>query len=135
MTNEHIETAKALMTVALMAADADGRLKRRELERLRMLAAEHPAFRELASVDLFIHDRAQELRADGGEAAIARAAAVLSPRMRETAYAIAVELAIADGGTHPGEHALLTRLGKAFNIPGPLARKIRAVTEIRRRIR
>lgn len=125
--------AQALMSVAVMAAYADGRLKARELARLRLMAHEHALFARVGSVEDFIAERVEDLKLFGPAALLRDCRAALAPRLRETAYAWAARVVQDDGAQHPGEHAFLKELAAAFGVPGPLAAKIRAVTAILRR--
>jgi uncharacterized tellurite resistance protein B-like protein len=125
--------AMAVMSVGLLATAADGRWSKREIERLRMMAFLQPLFRDVHSVEKFITDRAADLRAVGSKVMLEDCRKALSPRLRETAYAWAVELVHADGAVVAEEHSFLRDLAERFSIPGPLARKIQAVAAIRRR--
>ncbi len=125
--------AQALMSVAVMAAYADGRVKQRELQRLRTFAHEHALFAHVASVDDYIAERVEDLKSFGREALLRDCRAALSPRLRETAYAWAARVVQEDGSQHPDEHAFLKELNVSFEVPGPLASKIRAVVALLRR--
>lgn len=125
--------AMAVMSVGVMATDADGRRSPREIERLRMMAYLQPLFRDITSVEKFIAARAADLRAVGARVLLEDCLKALSPRLRETAYAWAVELVQVDGAVVAEEHSFLQELAAKFSIPGALARKIQAVTAIRRR--
>ena len=125
--------ATALMSVGVLATAADGRWNKREIERLRMMAFLQPLFRDIHSVEKFISDRAADLRAVGAKILLEDCRKALTPRLRETAYAWAVELVHSDGAVVAEEHAFLQDLAARFSIPGPLARKIQAVAAIRRR--
>lgn len=125
--------AQALMSVALMAAQADGRLRPRELERLRLMAREHALFARVDSAEDFIAERAEDLKIFGRASLLRDCRAALSPRLRETAYAWAARVVQDDGSMHPGEHAFLDELASSFGVPGPLAAKIRAVAAVLRR--
>lgn len=125
--------AMGVMAVAVMAVDADGHWKKREIERLRMMTYLQPLFQDIPSVERFIGDRASELRLVGPKVLMEDCRKALTPRLRETAYAWAAELVQADGYVGTAEHAFLQELAEAFKIPGQLARKIQAVASIRRR--
>lgn len=129
----YLTPAMAVMSVGVLATAADGRWSKREIERLRMMAFLQPLFREVHSVEKFIADRAADLRAVGAKILLEDCRKALTPRLRETAYAWAVELVHSDGAVVAEEHAFLQDLAARFSIPGPLARKIQAVAAIRRR--
>ena len=131
---EAMTPAEALMTVAVLAMDADGCYAFSEMQRLRAMSWLHPLFLDTeASVDHFIGLRFSDLRARGRAALLEDSRLALSPRLRETAYAWAAELAHADGSVNGKEHDFLGELARRFAVPGPLARKVQAVTAIRRR--
>ncbi|PIR15884.1 MAG: hypothetical protein COV48_11905 [Elusimicrobia bacterium CG11_big_fil_rev_8_21_14_0_20_64_6] len=125
--------ATAVMSVAVLAASADRRWTLKEVERLRMMAYQQPLFRDVPSVEGIISSCAAGLRSVGGIVLLEDCRKALTPRMRETAYAWAVEVVHADGGLAAEEHAFLKELAEAFSIPGPLARKLQATCAIRRR--
>lgn len=129
----YLTPAMAVMSVAVLAMAADGRWKNREIERLRMMAFLQPLFRDVHSVEQFIGSRAADLRAVGAKVLLEDCRKALTPRLRETAYAWAVDLVQADGSVVPAEHAFLQELAAKFSIPGALARKLQAAAAIRRR--
>jgi tellurite resistance protein len=128
-----LSVAQAVMSIAVIAATSDGKLSPLELNRLRCLAGDHPLFSRLVNSELFISDCAQDIRSAGVDAVISKCEKALSQRMQQTAFAIAVDLVQVDGSQHQTEHQLLKKIVSAFNLPGPLVRKIHAVTEIRQR--
>lgn len=125
--------ADAVMGIAMAAAAADGRLRRREVERLRLMAHISPLFRSIPDVDSYMEGLARELRAAGVPAFVARAADSLEPRLRETAYAWSAEIVRADESVSAEEHDYLENLRRTLGIHTALASKIRAVTAIRGR--
>lgn len=129
----YLTPAMAVMSVAVLATAVDGRWSKKEIERLRMMAYLHPLFRDISSVERFIGSRVQDLRAVGPKVLLEDCRKALTPRMRETAYAWAVELVQADGAVVAAEHRFLRELAAKFVIPGPLARKLQAAAAIRRR--
>jgi tellurite resistance protein len=128
-----VSPEKALMSVAVMAALADGRVRPSELERLRRWGQDCAVFDRVASLDALILECVENVRTRGEDVSLRVCAKSLGSGLRETAYAWAVDVIQADGGHHQDEHVFLDRLGRALTIPGPLAAKIRAVTAIRRR--
>ena len=128
--------AEALMTVAVLAMDADDCYSFSEMQRLLAMSWLHPLFRDTeSSVDRFIGLRFADLRARGRAVLLEDSFRVLSPRLRETAYAWAAEVVHADGSVNGKEHAFLGELARRFEVPGPLARKVQAVVAILRRTR
>ena len=132
-TATSLTPAEALTTIAILAAGADGKIRRKELERLRMMVHEHPLLERVEDPDGFLEELSGFAGAQTQAAVIERCRGSLSPRLRETAYAWAAQMIQEDGAQHQGEHAFLERLRASFSIAGPLAAKIRAVTAIRRR--
>lgn len=126
--------AEALMTVAVLAMDADDCYASSEMQRLRAMSWLHPLLRDTeTSVDNFIGLRFADLRARGRAVLLEDSCRSLSPSLRHTAYAWAAELVYSDGSVNGKEHAFLGELARRFEVPGPLARKVLAVTAIRRR--
>ncbi len=129
----YLTPAMAVMSVAVLATAADGRWSKKEIERLRMMAYLQPLFHDIPSVEAFIASRAADLRAVGPKVMLEDCRKALTPRMRETAYAWAVELVQSDGAVVTAEHKFLQELAAKFSIPGPLARKLQTAAAIRRR--
>jgi hypothetical protein len=73
------------------------------------------------------------MQTTGSADSVAQAVAALSPRLRETAYAVAVEMAYCDRKQKQQEHAFLQALKTQLGINGQLAGKIKAITAIRMR--
>jgi hypothetical protein len=121
------------MSVALLAMAADGYWSSRELERLRLMACTQPLFRDVPSVSKFISDRTADLRAVGAEVLLESCCRALTPSLRETAYAWAVEIVQADGAVVAKKHAFLSMLAAKFAVSDTLARSVQTVTDIRRR--
>jgi uncharacterized protein (DUF697 family)/tellurite resistance protein len=101
---------RAMLTVALMAALADGDKDERERESLRALASRIGQGRvDLADVydDVLVR-----------KVGVAQAVAPLStPQLRQQAYQVAVAVADADGVHSPAEGAFLRELAAALGIP------------------
>ncbi|PIR15343.1 MAG: hypothetical protein COV48_14840 [Elusimicrobia bacterium CG11_big_fil_rev_8_21_14_0_20_64_6] len=129
----YLTPAMAVMSVAVLATAADGHWSKKEIERLRMMAYLQPLFRDIPSVERFIGSRAADLRALGPQVLLEDCRKALTPRLRETAYAWAVELVHVDGVVRSKEHDFLQELAAKFAIPGPLARKLQVAAAIRRR--
>lgn len=128
-----LSPAMAVMSVAVLAMAADDYWSNREIERLRLMARSQPLFRDVPSVEKFITDRMADLRAVGAKVLLEDCRKALTPSLRETAYAWAVELIQADGSIVASERAFLKMLAAKFAIPDALARNIHAIAVIRRR--
>lgn len=129
----HLTPAMAVMSVAVLATAADGRWSKQEIERLRMMAYLQPLFRDVPSVEKLIGGCVSDLRTVGPKVLLEDCRKALTPRMRETAYAWAVDLVQSDGAVVTEEHRFLQELAEKFSIPGPLARKLQTAAAIRRR--
>ncbi|MEQ1917840.1 MAG: tellurite resistance TerB family protein [Elusimicrobiota bacterium] len=129
----YLSPAMAVMSVAVLAMASDGRWKKQEIESLRAMAYQQPLFRDIPSVEKFIGSRTADLRAVGAKVLLEDCRKALTPRMRETAYAWAVELIQADASVVAEEHAFLQELAAKFEIPGALARMLLAAAAIGRR--
>ena len=117
MDNQH---AKSILTVALMAAFADGLKDERERESIRKLAE---VFGTEASIDLAALYRDVLLaRPDLAE--------VVKPLdtqgLRQYAYEMAVGVVNADGSQNPAEAAFLAQLAAALQLPDDGSRVRRA---------
>lgn len=115
----------ALLEVAYLAAAADGELADAEIH---YLAGNLQAWLggELESaflVDLFGHLAAQR-SADGVDARLAAAAAVLDDEARRVAYQLACVTALCDLEVHDDELGFLGRIADAFGIPSDEAQAV-----------
>ena len=124
MDNQH---AKSILTVALMAAFADGLKDERERESIRKLAE---VFGTEASIDLAALYRDVLLaRPDLAE--------VVKPLdtqgLRQYAYEMAVGVVNADGSQNPAEAEFLAQLAAALQLPGtatePVAQQASAMAD------
>lgn len=125
--------ADAVMSVAVAAAAADGRLRPAEVERLRLMAHISPLFRGVHEVDGYLESVARDLRRLGERRLLETAAASLDLPLKEAAYAWAAEIVRADLSVHNREVAFLEDLRRVLGIHRVLASKIRAVVAIRAR--
>lgn len=99
---------QAIVTVALMAAMADGRQDEREREAIRHGVAQLGLGDEV-DADAILAGIAQ------GHVDLAGCAATLAdPALLRTAYQLAAEVCAADGMNSPAEQAFLARLREAF---------------------
>lgn len=129
----HLTPAMAVMSVAVLATSSDGRWKKSEIERLRMMAYLQPLFKNVPSADGFIAECVKMLNLAGPDVLLHDCSKALTPRLRETAFAWAVELIQVDGSVVSEERDFLRELAFKFSIPGPLARKLQVAASIRRR--
>ena len=94
-----ISTHHALIYVMVTIAAVEGHLGDRELKAIGQIVQQLPIFRDFDSEKLtHVAQECGEILQDreGLEAVFGLAAEALSPKLRETAYALAVEIAAAD---------------------------------------
>ncbi|MFH1726074.1 MAG: hypothetical protein ABII00_15815 [Elusimicrobiota bacterium] len=125
--------ADAVMAVAVVAAVSGGRLQKRALEYLRMLAFLNATHAGIGNVDDYIGSMLETVTREGQDHILERSAIALSLPMRERAYAWAAEIASTYGKGHSEGHAFLERLRERLGIDKGLAGKIDKVAEIRNR--
>lgn len=122
--------ADAVMALCVLALASDGKVGKRELERMDQLLIMSPLFTGVKSARDYAACVAEAVEGKGRAEVISEAAALLSARLSETAYAWAVQMVLADSKTVPTEHKFLSEIRKALGIHGVLAGKINAVTAI-----
>jgi tellurite resistance protein len=69
----------------------------------------------------------------GVEALVEKGAPALTPELRETAFAVAVDMAFADGSIEPAEEKMLEKLQAALGIPDDMASAVVDVMVIKNR--
>ncbi len=115
MTDKH---TALIYTIVLMSA-ADGSMSDSELERISLMVKFLPAFRNFDLDELpRITTECTEIlqREDGIDVALGRVEAALSPALCETAYALACDIAAADGEAKQEELRLLEMMRDQLNI-------------------
>lgn len=130
---KRLDSGAALMVIAIAATQADGALHLQELAHLRMILCQNPLYKDIDHADRYIERWARFLKQTGAMEALRRAIDALSPRLRETAYAWAVEIVYSDYKQKQTEHAFLKSLRTQLGINAHLAQKIQVVTAIRLR--
>jgi tellurite resistance protein len=109
----------ALIYVMVVVSAADARMSDAELHAIGDLVRSLPAFRGFS--DDKIIPVARECAAilqerEGLEAVMGLVKETLSPTLRETAYALALDVALADTPVHPEENRVLQRLRSTLEI-------------------
>ena len=122
--------ADAVMALCVLALASDGKLGKPELERMDQMLIMSPIFTGVKSARDYAACVAEAVEGKGRAEVIAEAAALLSARLSETAYAWAVQMVLADSKIVSPEHKFLSEIRKALGIHGVLAGKINAVTAI-----
>jgi tellurite resistance protein len=130
-----LSRADAVMAVLVGCAAADGVLGAEEASRLNDVLTSSRCglgFGIEATADATT--RALNLIADRGLPAVLAACAQAIPaELRATAFALAIDLMLADGRLGSRESTLIDQLRRAFQIDGALARKIVDVLLIKNR--
>ena len=119
--------ADAIMAVAVLAVSSDGKLVKKEMDSLRGILNANPLFEKVEdSIDYMGHV-ASVIAENERDVVLDRAAELLNPSLRETAYAWAVYMVASDRKFVSSEHGFLEVLRKKFGIHGMLVGKIKAV--------
>ena len=126
---------EALMAFCILAVASDGKLARSEMDILYQMTALSPLFAKVRDPKAFVACVADTIGEKGRAAAMAGAAAILPPRLAETAYAWAAMMVASDGKTLSPEHSYLSGLRKALGLHGVLAGKINAVVPMLNRVK
>lgn len=125
---------KAIMTIVIAAINADGNVSDEEINRLRSMCARSPIFAANSKEeDNAVIDFALNVNDQLGAGAIQKAAEALEPELRETAFAFATEMVLADGMVGEKEEAFISQLAGFLGIGEELGRAVIQVTMIRAR--
>ncbi|OGR97923.1 MAG: hypothetical protein A2016_11735 [Elusimicrobia bacterium GWF2_62_30] len=127
--------ADAVMAVAILAVSADGKLDKREINDLESVLASSPLFDEVENAREYMGCIAAAIQGLGRPEILRTAAKLLSPSLRETAYAWAVYMISSDRKMVKPEHKFLSVLRKDFGLHGVLAGKINAVVPMLNRVK
>jgi uncharacterized tellurite resistance protein B-like protein len=127
-------TQKAIMTIVIAAINADGNVSDEEVSRLRSMCARSPIFASnTKDEDDSVIDFALTVSDQLGANAIEQAAQSLKPELKETAFAFATEMVLADGMVGPKEEAFISQLAEALGVSEETGRAVIMVTMIRGR--
>ncbi|MGB7718485.1 MAG: tellurite resistance TerB family protein, partial [Bryobacteraceae bacterium] len=108
---------KAIMTIVIAAIKADGEVSEDEIRRLRSMCARSPIFASNSKEeDDVVINFADNVTTQLKEDAVAKAAATLKPELRETAFAFACEMVLADGIVGEAEDAFISMLAEKLGI-------------------
>ncbi len=125
---------RAVMTIVIAAIKADGEIADEEIGRLRSMCARSPIFSSnTKEEDNVLIGFADNVTSQLKEEAIRKAAAALKPELRETAFAFACEIVLADGMVGEAEEAFISKLAEALEISESVGESIVKVTMIRLR--
>ncbi|WP_370594652.1 tellurite resistance TerB family protein [Synechococcus sp. CBW1006] len=113
-----MDSPTALAAVALAAVSWDGSLTRAGTRSLRHLLDYRAPYNQRSEAQMIalMDDLLAELRRLGAEGLMERAASVLDPRQRHTAYAMAAEIMRSDGPLLEQEQLILEHLAETLSI-------------------
>lgn len=124
----------AVMTIVIAAIKADGAVSRDERLRLSSICSGTQLFSSNSSnEDDAVIDFADNVTAQFGDESIDRAAKALKQELRETAFALAADMVLADGMVSSTEERYLASLAQRLNISEHVINVIVEATVIRNR--
>lgn len=123
-SREALDVSTAVMVPIVAAALADGSIEDSEINQVRSICAQSPIYaRNTRDQDTDIIVRAVKLvESEGREIMCRRAAEVLSPALRDTAFVFAVRMVFADGHVGSAEEILIDELTEWLSIESARAR-------------
>jgi uncharacterized tellurite resistance protein B-like protein len=114
---DNFNEQQAIMAIVIAAIKADGHISSEEVQRLRAMCALSPIFASNSSDQDTANIQFADTMTDQlGDQAVAKAAAVLSPALRETAFAFATDMVLADGVLGPSEERFVDDLAKKLEL-------------------
>ena len=124
---------QSLIAVLIAAMDANQHVSPEEAARAHHIIWSMRRFRSRPgeTVNPLIEDVRERLDRDGTATVLQEAARAIPARLRPAAFAVAVDLMLADTRLERAERQFVTRLATALKIPGPLARDILRVLRIK----
>jgi uncharacterized membrane protein YebE (DUF533 family) len=116
---DHISGQEALIYVMVSVAAADRTINTDEIQRISSIVRELPAFRSYT--DDWFSSAAQKCvrqlsKPQGVEKVLSLVRSVLNPRLYETAYVLAAEVAASDMAEHPAEEQYLDLLAETLGL-------------------
>lgn len=127
-------TQKSIMTIVIAAITADGNVSAEEVGRLRSMCAGSPIFASNSKEeDDAVIDFAVNVSNQLGAEAVKKAAESLKPELRETAFAFATEMVLADSMVGEKEEAFISQLAALLGVSEEVGRAVILTTMIRRR--
>ena len=125
-----MNTREAIVLTAISALKADKKIKMKELKTISALMTLNPLYESIVNYRNYTIKLSNQYAESETDLIIDEVSECLSPKMRETAYAWACAIVMADAGAGQEEHAFLKLLMKKFKINGSLAGKISAVASM-----
>jgi tellurite resistance protein len=128
---------EALIHLMVIVSASDRDMGDAELARIGAVVRTLPVFAEFDHArTLAVAQDCQKLLADeevGLKGILTLIHDALSPELRETAYALAVDVAIADRSLNPEEHRMLDIVKERFDLERPVVTAIERAASIRHR--
>lgn len=117
-TSVQDETARAVLAMPILVAAADGQITLPETEQIGNMCMFSPVFHAVGPqrTQALGAEIVEELKAKGATEVFKRSAAVLSPKLRETAMCFAIRTALADGVLDEDEKKMLITMGESLGI-------------------
>jgi len=130
MIKNKISKEDAISLISLCAIQVDEHIKTVELEKLVHMISLSPLFKNVKNPIEYLSTLNSTFFGNEVGVIMDNAIEALPQALRETAYAWACEIVMADSEISQEEHTYLNLLVKKMNIPGELARKISSVVSI-----
>jgi tellurite resistance protein len=124
----------ALIYLMVMMAASDGEMTDAEMHAIGEIVSNLPVFEGFDATSLTDVGKACALSLNeerGVERTLAAVIAAVPPHLRETAYALAVEVTVADNDPAPPSLKLLETIRDALSIPGLSAAAIHHAARVR----
>lgn len=122
-----------MIAVLVAAMDANQHVSPEEAARAHHIIWSMRRFRDRPgeTVNPLIDDVRERLEQDGASAVLQEAARAIPARLRPAAFAVAVDLMLADTRLEGAERQFVTRLASALKVSRPLAQDILRVMRIK----
>lgn len=133
--NAPFSKQEGMAGILLLMIAADGEISQEELVGFFTTCARMKLFSGVSQSQFngMLKKISNVLRKQGAEAVLSKAAEPLTPEQKETAFALATDMAFADGSVQPQEKVLLEKIQKQLGVSDALAMKIVEVIMIRNR--
>lgn len=133
-TTPTFNSQQAIMTIVLAAVKADGQVSREEVMRVRAMCSLSPIFASNSSdQDVAVINFADNVTTQMGDQAIAKAVEALTPELRETAFAFACDMVLADGILAADEERFIANLADKCSISESVGKAVIMTTLVRNR--
>lgn len=112
-------TAKAVLSMPLMVAAADGQIDESEIHQILNMCAFSPIFHAVGAqrTQQLAEEAVTVLKTKGAEALFMEVKGSLSPNLVETAMCFAIRTSLADGHLDDREKDMLIAMGQRLDLP------------------